>query len=46
MNDRYVLDTNVALYFLSGRLVNSLPVGQFYLSLISEIEMLSFSAIG
>ena len=46
MNDRYVLDTNVVLYFLSGRLVNSLPVGQFYLSVISEIEMLFFSAIG
>jgi predicted nucleic acid-binding protein len=46
MNDRYVLDTNVALYLLSGRLVNPLPVGEFYLSIISEIEMLSFSAIG
>lgn len=46
MNDRYVLDTNVALYRLSGRLVNSLPVRKFYLSVISEIEMLSFSAIG
>ncbi len=46
MNDRYVLDTNVALYLLSGRLVNPLPVGAFYLSIISEIEMLSFSAIG
>ena len=46
MNDRYVLDTNVALCLLSGRLVSSLPVGQFYLSVISETEMLSFSAIG
>lgn len=46
MTDRYVLDTNVALYLLSGRLVNPLPVGEFYLSIISEIEMLSFSAIG
>ena len=46
MTDRYVLDTNVVLYLLSGRLVNPLPVGEFYLSIISEIEMLSFSAIG
>lgn len=46
MTDRYVLDTNVALYLLSGRLVNPLPVGEFYVSIISEIEMLSFSAIG
>jgi predicted nucleic acid-binding protein len=46
MNDRYVLDTNVALYLLSGRLANPLPIGEFYLSIISEIEMLSFSAIG
>ncbi|MCX5965562.1 MAG: hypothetical protein NT070_21275 [Cyanobacteria bacterium] len=46
MTDRYVLDTNVALYLLSGRLVNPLPVEEFYVSIISEIEMLSFSAIG
>ena len=46
MTDRYVLDTNVALYLLSGRLVSPLPVGEFYLSIISEIEMLSFSVIG
>ena len=46
MTDRYVLDTNVALYLLSGRLVNPLPVGEFYVAIISEIEMLSFSAIG
>ncbi len=41
----YVLDTNVALYLLGGRLVNPLPVGEFYLSVISEIEMLSYPAI-
>jgi hypothetical protein len=42
---RYVLDTNVALYLLGGRLVHPLPVGEFYLSVISEIEMLSYPAI-
>ncbi|NJQ96964.1 MAG: type II toxin-antitoxin system VapC family toxin [Hydrococcus sp. CSU_1_8] len=42
---QYVLDTNVALYLLGGRLVNPLPVGEFYLSVISEIELLSYPAI-
>jgi predicted nucleic acid-binding protein len=41
----YVLDTNVALYLLGGRLVNPLPIGAFYISVISEMEMLSYSAI-
>ncbi|QYO67614.1 type II toxin-antitoxin system VapC family toxin [Leptolyngbya sp. 7M] len=42
---RYVLDTNVALYLLGGRLANPLPVGEVYLSVISEIEMLSYPTI-
>nr|WP_238718247.1 type II toxin-antitoxin system VapC family toxin [Petrachloros mirabilis] len=42
---RYVLDTNVVLYLLGGRLLSPLPVGEFYLSVISEIEMLSYPAI-
>lgn len=42
---RYVLDTNVALYLLGGRLLNPLPVTEFYLSVISEMEMLSYPAI-
>lgn len=45
MATRYVLDTNVALYLLGGRLLNPLPVGQFYLSVITEMEMLSFSSL-
>ncbi|MEA5620081.1 type II toxin-antitoxin system VapC family toxin [Cronbergia sp. UHCC 0137] len=44
-NKRYVIDTNVTLYLLGGRLLNTLPVGEFYLSVISEIEMLSYPAI-
>lgn len=39
---KYVLDTNVALYLLGGHLLNDLPIGEFYLSVISEIEMLSY----
>jgi predicted nucleic acid-binding protein len=39
------LDTNVALYLLGGRLLKPLPIGEFFLSVISEIEMLSYSAL-
>jgi hypothetical protein len=42
---RYLLDTNIALYFLGGRLLIPLPVGEFYISIISEMEMLSYPAI-
>jgi predicted nucleic acid-binding protein len=45
MARRYVLDTNVALYLLGGRLLNPLPVGEFYLSVITEMEMLSYPTI-
>ncbi len=39
----YLLDTNIALYFLQGRLSNPLPFGQYFVSLITEIELLSYS---
>ena len=42
---RYTLDTNVVLYLLGGRLINALPIGDFYISVISEMELLSYSAI-
>ena len=45
MTERYVLDTNVVLYLLGRRLVNPLPIGTFYISIITEMEMLSYSAI-
>ena len=45
MTERYVLDTNVILYLLGRRLVNPLPIGTFYISIISEMELLSYSAI-
>ena len=37
-----VLDTNVALYYLGGRLINPLPAGQYFVSVITEIELLSY----
>jgi predicted nucleic acid-binding protein len=39
------LDTNVVLYFLGGRLVNPLPSGQYFISLITEIELLSYPSL-
>lgn len=45
MTTRYVLDTNVVLDLLGGRLLNPLPVGEFYLSVITEMEMLSYPTI-
>ena len=42
---RYVLDTNVALYLLGGKLLDPLPTGEFYLSVISEMEMLSYPSL-
>lgn len=41
---RIVLDTN-ALYFLGGRLTNSLPKGDYCVSLITEIELLSYPGL-
>jgi predicted nucleic acid-binding protein len=45
MATRSVLDTNVVLCLLGGRLLNPLPVGEFYLSVITEMEMLSYPTI-
>ncbi len=40
-----MLDTNVVLYFLGGRLVAPLPAGKYFVSVITEIESLSYSPI-
>lgn len=40
-----VLDTNVVLYFLGGRLAAPLPSGDLYVSVISEIELLSYPSL-
>lgn len=42
---KYVLDTNAVLYFLAGRLAQPLPQAEFYVSVISEIELLSYPLI-
>jgi predicted nucleic acid-binding protein len=37
-----VLDTNTALYFLGGKLVQPLPEDDYLVSVITEIELLSY----
>jgi predicted nucleic acid-binding protein len=37
-----VLDTNAALYFLGGRLAEPLPQAEFHVSVITEMELLSY----
>lgn len=37
-----VLDTNICLYYLGGRLVDPLPLGQYFVSIITEMELLSY----
>jgi hypothetical protein len=37
-----VLDTNAILYLLGGKLAQSLPVGEYFISVISEMELLSY----
>lgn len=39
---RIVLDTNAVLYLLGGRLAEPLPKADFYVSVITEIELLSY----
>lgn len=37
-----VLDTNVVLYFLGGTLAEPLPEGAYHVSVITELELLSY----
>jgi predicted nucleic acid-binding protein len=39
---RYLLDTNAVIYLVNGRLALPLPEGQYSISVITEIELLSF----
>lgn len=39
---KIVLDTNAILYFLGGRLAEPLPQADVYISVITEIELLSY----
>jgi predicted nucleic acid-binding protein len=40
-----LLDTNIVLYFLSGRLTDPLPSGKYFVSVITEIELLSYPSL-
>ena len=40
-----LLDRNIVLYFLGGRLVNPLLSGQYFISVITEIELLSYPSL-
>ncbi len=40
-----LLDTNIVLYFLGGRLADQLPSGQYFVSFIIEIELLSYPSL-
>nr|WP_211173103.1 type II toxin-antitoxin system VapC family toxin [Brasilonema bromeliae] len=40
-----LLDTNIVLYFLGGRLVKPLPSGKYFVSVITEMELLSYSSL-
>jgi hypothetical protein len=42
LTNHYILDTNVVIYLLSGRLASPLPEGRYNVSIITEIELLSF----
>ncbi len=42
MDLNIILDTNVVLYFLAGRLREPLPQVNIYISVITEIELLSY----
>ncbi len=40
-----VLDTNIILYHLGGQLVSEIPPASFFVSAISEIELLSYHSL-
>ncbi|HSI73146.1 MAG TPA: type II toxin-antitoxin system VapC family toxin [Fimbriimonas sp.] len=40
-----VLDTNVILYHLAGKLAEPLPAANLFISVISEIELLSYPGL-
>jgi predicted nucleic acid-binding protein len=45
MQPLILLDTNILLYFLGGKLANPLPSGQYFISVITEIELLSYPSL-
>lgn len=42
---RFVLDTNTIIYIQKGRLAEVLPLGNYFASIITEIELLSFPGL-
>jgi predicted nucleic acid-binding protein len=40
-----LLDTNVALYLLGGRMATPLPVGSYGVSVITEMELLAWPSL-
>ncbi|MBC7552342.1 MAG: type II toxin-antitoxin system VapC family toxin [Taibaiella sp.] len=47
MSDKYLLETNIVLYILNGEedLVTFLDGSQLFISIITELELLSYSGI-
>ena len=44
--NRFLIDTNILLYLTGGKIDSSvLPEGEFYISFITELEVLSYSSI-
>ncbi len=41
----YLLDTNTVIYLINDRLATALPAGRYGVSVITEIELLSFPGI-
>ncbi len=40
-----LLDTNVALYLLGGRLAKPMPIGNYAISVITEMELLAWPSL-
>lgn len=40
---RAVLDTNAVIYLQKGLLAEDLPIGEYFISVITEMELLSFA---
>lgn len=40
-----LLDTNVALYLLGGRIASPLPTGSYGISVITEMELLAWPSL-
>ena len=43
---RFVLDTNAVIYLQRGQLAEALPVADYSVSVITEMELLSFPDLG